>query len=95
MSTTLTSKIVITRKTHVCFSCLRKFEAGVEMRYWAGIHDGDFNSIYSCCTCQKVMEWATSNNGYDDYYEGYPEGFVHEMLDHGQTPEQLLAKLTK
>lgn len=87
MSTTLTDKIVVTRKPHVCFSCFRKFPKGTEMRYWSGVSQGDFNSVYSCHTCEKIMDKM------EQYDDGYPEGFVRDMLEKDQTPEQLLESL--
>lgn len=89
MSTTLTDKIVITRKPHVCFSCLRKFPEGTEMRYWTGMTSDGFNSVYCCETCDKIMD----KYPWDDDGDGYPEGFVREMLEKDQTPEQLLESL--
>lgn len=89
MSTTLTDKIVITRKPHVCFSCLRKFPEGTEMRYWTGTTSDGFYSVYCCKTCNKIMDKSC----YYDDDDGYPEGFVREMLAPGQTPEQLLETL--
>lgn len=87
MSTTLKDKIVVIRKTRKCYSCYRIFDRGSEMRYWVGIYEGDFGYIYCCKTCVALMKH------YDDDGEGYPDGFVREMLDKGQTPEQLLLRL--
>lgn len=83
MSTTLRSSNVITKKVHRCFSCLRDFPKKTKMSYWVGVLDGEFSSSYSCNTCVEVMTL--------DNEDEYPEGYVHEMLDRGETPEQLLA----
>ena len=85
MAVTLQYKKVRTRKEHQCYSCFRKFEPKTKMNYWAGIYEGDFGSVYWCETCDKIMQL-------DEEFE-YPEGFVHEMLDKNQTPEDLLNSL--
>lgn len=89
MSETIANKIVKIRKPHQCFSCFRKFEPGTEMRYWCGVYDGDFNSVYCCMTCDQIMERSEPDD------DGYPEGFVCYMLEDNQTPEQLLDKMKK
>ncbi len=90
MGTTLTSKNVKIRKDRVCFSCWRKYERGSIMHYWSGICDGDFISGYNCLTCNEIMV-IVQQQGYDE--DGFPEGFVHESLDKGQTPEEYLLSL--
>jgi len=82
MATTLKSKTVITRKDHTCFSCLRKFPSGTKMSYWVGIFEFDFCASYSCMTCVEIMN---STNEVE-----FPEGFVYEMLNKGETPEDLI-----
>lgn len=84
MSTTLKYKEVTSRKQHKCFSCLRIFPPRTKLRYWVGIYDGDFGSVYNCVTCDEIMKRCNDDG------EGYPQGFVQEMLEKGQTPEQLL-----
>jgi len=85
MAVTLQNNKVRTRKEHKCFSCFRKFPPKTKMNYWAGIYEGDFNSVYYCNTCDKIMQKDEENE--------YPEGFVYEMLDKNQTPEDLLIDL--
>jgi hypothetical protein len=82
MATTLKSKTVLTRKRHQCFSCLRYFQPGTKMKYWVGIYEYDFCASYSCMTCVEIM----NSTGECEF----PEGFVREMLDEGQSPEDLL-----
>ena len=84
MSTSLKSVIVKTKKQHQCFSCLRIFPSNTKMNYSAGIYEGDFSAGYSCMTCVDIM------NRCEHESEGYSEGFVREMLEKDQTPEQLL-----
>ena len=85
MSTTLKDKEVTIRKPHQCFSCLRKFPIGTKMRYWVGTVDGDFNSVYICTICEQIMSFDDENE--------YPEGYVTEMLEQGESPEELLKRL--
>jgi hypothetical protein len=89
MSITLTNKIVQIRKPHICFSCLRKFEIGSKMRYWSGICEGDFGSSYCCIICDTIIDLLDIEEDY------YPEGYVDEMLNKDETPEQFLDNLKK
>ena len=86
--TSLTDKIVTTRKPHLCHGCGDLFPAGTQMRYWSGIYEGDFNSGYMCTTCDEIMPLCR-----DDYWDGYPEGFVNEMKEDGETTQQVLERL--
>lgn len=85
MATTLTNKIVKIKKERKCFSCYRTFSIGEEMNFWTGIYEGSFNSCYSCLTCIKIMDMDTETE--------FPEGYVHEMLNKGETPEEALIRL--
>lgn len=85
MGTVLKNKVVTTRKTHQCFSCFRKFPEGSKMHYYAGIYEGGFSSVYACSTCVEIMRMHTE--------DGYPEGYVSEMLNTRQTPEELLEEI--
>lgn len=84
---TIKDKEVKIRKERQCYSCLRKFPSGTIMRNWVGNYEGDFNSVYSCSTCDAIMRLCPSDG------EGYPERFVFEMLDRGQTVENKLHEL--
>ena len=90
MATLLKNKVVKTKKQHECFSCLRVFPTGTKMNYQAGVHDGDFSTCYSCMTCVEIMN---ASEYYDD--EGFGEGYVDELLNKGQTPEEYLNELKK
>lgn len=57
------------------------------MNYWSGVYEGDFNSGYSCLTCVDIMN-AHGNDG-----EGFPEGYVINNLERGQTPEEYLNEM--
>lgn len=87
--TILTHKDVLTKKPHTCIFCLRKFNKGIGMTYQSGIYDGDFYSNYTCETCDKIIDMDTES----DCEEGYPRGYVNEMLDVKQSPEELLQQL--
>lgn len=54
------------------------------MNYWTGIYEGDFNACYSCMTCVEVMNMDTETE--------FPEGYVHEMLNKGETPEEMIIR---
>ncbi len=84
---TLKEKFVKIRKPKICHGCLRKFETGTKMYYWVGISDGDFGDCYMCETCSSLMGVIKSE-------DGYSVGFVAEELNRGETPEQLLERLT-
>lgn len=86
MAETFKYKKVKVRKARQCFSCFRKFDIGAEMIYWAGKYEGDFCANYHCLTCDKIMDLDKES------YE-FPEGYVDEWLNKGQTPEQLLETL--
>ena len=88
--TTLSNRTVKIRKQRKCFSCYRTFEIGMQMNYWAGIVDGDFCTCYSCLACVQVM-----NMREDPDEEGFPEGYVFEMLQTDETPEQLVERWKK
>lgn len=85
MNITLKDKDVKIKKERQCFSCYRKFPTGTIMHYWVGIYEGDFNSVYSCITCQKIMDVDSENE--------FTEGFVYDYLGKGETPEQYLEKI--
>ncbi len=85
--TILQTKAVKVRKNRQCFSCLRVFPIGTQMTYQANIYEGDFCQVYWCETCGSIMN---KFNGTDTASEGFPEGFVFEGLNKGQTPEDYL-----
>jgi hypothetical protein len=89
--TSLKHKQVKTKKPHLCFSCLKRFPENTVMVNWAGITDGDFNSGYTCLTCEEIIEIYAKNS---QLYEGKVEfGFVNEMTSKEITPEIVLETL--
>lgn len=87
MGDTFKNQVVTTRKKHQCFSCWRTFQPGTKMNYWVGTYEGDFNSLYTCMTCIEIM-----NMRQDPDEDGFPEGYVCEMLENNETPEELLIR---
>lgn len=85
MVTVLKSKNVVTKKQHQCLTCLRLFPSNTKMNYWAGLYEGDFNSHYCCMTCVEILNMTGDTE--------WGEGYVKEMIDKDQTPEQLLETL--
>ena len=57
------------------------------MNYWSGLYEGDFSSVYSCMTCVEIMNMDSETD--------FPEGYVAEMLNKGETAEQLLERIKK
>lgn len=53
MSELICSKVVMTRKEHSCFGCLRKFPAGTIMERFTAKEDFIFTD-YICETCQGI-----------------------------------------
>lgn len=88
MAIQLKNKPVTTKKEHQCFACYRKFPAGTMMISWSSIYEGNFCNGYCCMTCEQIK------GVWDHDGEGYPEGFVADGLNQGQTPEQYLIELT-
>jgi hypothetical protein len=84
----LSSKMVKVKKPHLCFSCHRKFDEGTVMQYWTSIYEDEFCSGYTCDTCLKIIDMD------DDTSDGIPDGYVNDMRNAGETPEQLLERLT-
>ena len=84
----ISHKLVKSRKSHQCFSCLRKIPAHTPIYAWAVVYEGDFGHGHTCTTCQDIMDIQGSDDG-----EGFPEEFVREQLNKDQIPEDLLIEL--
>lgn len=82
--TCLRSKTVVIRKDRQCWACYRKLPIGTAMNYYVGIYEGDFQTGYTCLACQEIM----TISGEDEFAEGY----VSELLEKGESPEQFLEK---
>ena len=82
-------KKVKIRNPRKCFCCCRIFPAGAKMTYEAWAESGGIDSIYTCETCQEIISHEL------EYGDEVFEGFVNDLLNVGQTPEQYLATITK
>lgn len=87
----LSDKIVTTRKEHKCNACLRVFKPGTRMKTQVNTFDG-IGVWRLCPTCQVLLKNFKSYFE-DDYDYLFHEGCVNEMLQLGQTPEELLNNL--
>jgi len=83
----ISDKIVITRKSHICSACLRKFEKGTEMRRQVNTYDG-IQQWYECPTCRELL--STYRDHFEDEYGWVGSGCVCEVPPYDKTPEQLL-----
>ena len=91
MSTILKDKIVTTKTIHRCFSCLRTFPPKTKMNIQVGICDGDFGTTYTCLDCIEIMSFTKS----DEVDNSYPEGFVFEMGNQGESINDTITRLLK
>lgn len=92
---------VKTRKDHMCFACIRKFDAGTEMFVQVNVHDGMIWRVYSCETCDEIMD-KYKDVCYDNVDHVFREGCVLEIpqwcfdlgerqeCDNGKNPEKIL-----
>jgi len=87
----LSDKIVTTRKKHRCSAYGRNFEAGTKMRTQVNTSDG-LQTWRECPTCQELLSKHRLKFE-DDYDHLCYEFCVNEVLEKGETPEQLLASL--
>lgn len=58
---------------------------------WAGITDGDFNSAYTCLTCEEIIALNAKNEHRSDGVVEF--GYVSEMTSKKITPEMVLETL--
>lgn len=87
----LRDKVVITRKKHNCSACGRVFEKGTKMRTQVNTFDG-IQTWRECPTCQILLSKYRSH--FEDGYDHITyELCVDEVLERGQTPEDLLNKM--
>lgn len=91
MSENIRTKVVFTRKEHLCFLCVRKFPKGTKMNTWTCTGDDGIYTLHSCSTCEEIIKKEPSD---DRWYE---EGHVSEMINgygqERQTPEDYLRNL--
>jgi hypothetical protein len=89
--TSLKYKKIKTKKSHLCFSCIKRFAENTIMINWEGIYNGDFNSGYTCLTCEEIIAINTKLKAVEYGVVGY--GYVNEMLSKEITPEMVLETL--
>lgn len=89
--TSLKYKQIKSKKSHLCFSCLNRFPKDTIMVNWAGIYNGDFNSGYTCLTCEEIIAIKVNTKAIECSVVQY--GFVNEMLSKGTTLEMILETL--
>ena len=85
MATILKDKIVKIRKEQRCYSCYRKFPKDTLLKSWTAVYEGQIGSGYTCPVCEKIMSLSNDSE--------FEEGYVCDMLNKGQTPEQLLEEM--
>ena len=85
MSQFISSKDVLIRKEQQCFSCYRKFPKGTKMNRNTSSDMGRIFTVHSCETCNTIIQTEREDE--------YPDGYVYNMLEKGQTPEDLLKQL--
>ena len=67
----LVSKIVITRKNHRCWGCLRSFPAGTQMESQTNVNEDGVYTVYTCSTCVAFIKQITPENQESEYPEGF------------------------
>jgi hypothetical protein len=87
----LSDKIVTTRKSHLCNACHRRFEKGTIMRSQVNTYDG-IGTWRECPTCTILLD--KHRDCFSDEYNVCEDGCVNESLDKGETPEDLLIRLS-
>lgn len=58
---------------------------------WAGMYMGDFNSGYTCLTCEEIINLSVKNGIIDTDVVDF--GFVNEFLSKETTLEMVLENL--
>ncbi len=88
----LSNKIVKTRKKHNCCACGRVFDKGIMMRTQVNTMGG-MQTWRECPTCTELLSKYRSYFE-DDYDHVCYSDCVREVLERGQTPEELLSVLS-
>lgn len=86
------NKIVTTRKRHICNACGRFFNKGSKMRTQVNNFEGEMFTWRECPTCIELL--STYRSYFEDDDHLCYEFCVNEILEHGQTPEDLLIVLS-
>jgi hypothetical protein len=86
----LSEKTVITRKSHCCDACGRKFPQGTKMYVQVNTIDG-IQAWRTCETCTELL--IGFRERFDDGCGVCYNGCVADALNKDQTPEDLLTEL--
>lgn len=93
MSTVLTDKTVITRKSHQCWGCGHVYEKGSKMQYNTYAGEGTVTSAYWCETCNYIIAnhydyWDLDNGiGFGEVKDGDIE--LWESTKNGSLVERI------
>lgn len=87
----LSDKIVTTRKRHLCNACHRLFDKGTTMRAQVNTYDG-IATWRECPTCTELLDKHRKH--FADEYNVCEDGCVNDVRQMGETPEQLLERLS-
>lgn len=71
----LTDKMVVTRKPHKCFGCVREIKKGERARYSVSVVDGEFGYAYLCEGCDEYI----AELDHIDCENGFFEGQIGDM----------------
>lgn len=88
----LSDKVVVSRKINKCSACLRVMPIGTKIRKVVVVYNG-LQTWKECPTCAELLN--KYSNRFDDGFGIFEYGCVDNVLDIGQTPEMLLAELSK
>lgn len=83
----LRDNIVITRKKHMCNACGRVFEKGTKMHTQVNTLDG-IQTFRECPTCTELL--SKYRSFFEDYCSICYEFCVNDILEKGETPEDIL-----
>jgi RNase P subunit RPR2 len=72
--TTLSNKMVTTRKPHICVICRGDVRPGTRARVTREQSEGTFVTVYSCAACCEAMaaSWTDHGKAIQARYEGRP-----------------------
>jgi hypothetical protein len=60
---------------------------------WSGMYMGEFNSGYTCLTCDEIIALSVKNGIIDYQTTSVDFGYVNEMTSKETTPEMVLENL--
>ena len=60
---------------------------------WSGMYMGEFNSGYTCLTCDEIIALSVKNGIIDWQTTSVEFGYVNEMISKETTPEMVLENL--